>query len=198
VGDSSFIQQFISDNKLEDQLILIGNRSDINEIYKRIDIYINTYPYGGGLMIQYALLHKKAILALNKPALYYTRIDKVIDKELGEEYIISSPEKFIQTANKLIQDKAYRQEYTDALSSKYDIHKVFDEILTALLHGKFVPVSKIDYIDIDIKEVARFHIESDNSYVSQYFSVKYKYLKDFNKLYFQRLRVLHKIYRILN
>lgn len=45
-------------------VFLIGDRHDINEVFKHSDIFLNTYPIGGGLMTQYAAANSKPILSL--------------------------------------------------------------------------------------------------------------------------------------
>ena len=65
IGESEFIVEFLEKHELENQIKLIGNRKDLDFIFSKIDIYINTFPYGGGLMMYYAAKYQKPIIAFN-------------------------------------------------------------------------------------------------------------------------------------
>jgi hypothetical protein len=107
-GDSLQIEKFISDNGLEMRFILLGHRTDINEVFKHCDIYLSTYPLGGGLMAQFAAINSKPIIS-------YSTIDKV--SSWPEETVCqfkkikitsTNLNDFFLEAHKLISDSDYR------------------------------------------------------------------------------------------
>lgn len=61
-GNDRPLKAFIKRHKLRERIIVIGNRSDINNVVRNIDIYVNTFPLSGGLMTQLAALNKKPII----------------------------------------------------------------------------------------------------------------------------------------
>lgn len=61
-GDKLKLQNKIAEYGMQDRFLLIGQRSDITEVFDHCDIYLNTYPFGGGLMSQYAAQLAKPIV----------------------------------------------------------------------------------------------------------------------------------------
>lgn len=102
-GNSTHLEKFISDNKYEDRLVLLGNRKDIVEVFKNCDIYLSTYPIGGGLMSQLAAINAKPILLYKSE-----RIENVICTKKTASYKFDTVDDFITEAGKLVSDKNYR------------------------------------------------------------------------------------------
>lgn len=102
-GNSVHLEKFISENKYEERLILLGNRKDIDEVFKNCDIYLSTYPVGGGLMAQYAAINSKPILLYKS-----TEIEKEICTKRFESFKLDSIDDFVLEAGKLIKNKDYR------------------------------------------------------------------------------------------
>jgi len=177
-GDT-LLKKFIKKNKLEGRFVLIGNRRDINEVYKNIDIYFNTYPFSGGLMMQYAIGNNKPIVSLNDPELVYVRMDKLFDKPWHDKFIINDKEKYVRTARELINSAEYRQNYAKEFAEGIDITGQFETRFAALLDDRFKQET-IDMrtFEINTDAVAAFHINMDNLFFKEY-----KYLKAafFNK-----------------
>lgn len=61
-GDLNELNAKLTKYGLTERFIPIGHRSDITEVFRHCDIYLNTYPIGGGLMLQYAALLGKPIV----------------------------------------------------------------------------------------------------------------------------------------
>lgn len=179
VGGEDYLRKFIFENNLEQRFFLIGNRRDINEVFKRIDIFFNTFPYGGGLMLQYAIANKKPVVALWDERLIYTRIDKVIDKYLPDEYLISTPEKYIEIANKLIKQQSFRSSFALGLMENMDVEVIFVEKLTKLLNDNLSNhIVKLERIKVNSEAITEFHINIDNSFSSEYVPLKDRYLQN--------------------
>lgn len=60
-GNANELITFIKKNNLENSWHYLGFRKDIYEVVKHCDIYLNTYPIGGGLMCQYAAINAKPV-----------------------------------------------------------------------------------------------------------------------------------------
>ncbi|WP_129715955.1 hypothetical protein [Pedobacter sp. SYP-B3415] len=181
-GDS-LLRDFIKKHGLENRFILIGNRRDINEVYKRIDIYINTYPFSGSLMMQYAIQHQKPVLSLSDAELVFVRMDKLFDKEWDNKFIITDREKFVRIAGKLINDKQYRDDYARELADGIDTTETFAQKFAALLNNEYrqQPVD-LHSFEINTEAVANFHINMDNIFFKEYLYLKNAFFPGQNKL----------------
>ena len=103
-GDPTRLQGLIEEQGLSDRFVLLGNRTDISEVFKHIDIYIGTYPHAGGLMSQYAAINGKPILA------YKTHnIEKIVCNRNWMDFVFDSEEDLIEEATHLASDKKYRE-----------------------------------------------------------------------------------------
>lgn len=150
-GDSNLIDSFIKKNRFEKRFILIGNRSDINEVFKHCDIYMGTYPEGGGLMSQYAALNRKPILN------YMTElggflVEEVVCQNKNFNITFTDKEKFFEEAHRLINDLNYRKERGEEINSGLTTKEQFNENLLKNIHSnnnylKYQDV-KINYEEI--------------------------------------------------
>lgn len=61
-GDEKQLKAKLDQYQLSERFIIIGHRSDITEVFEHCDIYLNTYPFGGGLMTQFAAQKGKPIV----------------------------------------------------------------------------------------------------------------------------------------
>ena len=111
-GDRTHINKFILDNHFEDRFLLLGNRKDINEVVKHIDIYLNTYPMIGGLMSQYAAVNGKPILTFKDK-----QVEDVVCLKGFCNIAIEDFDELIEEANRLIRDPGYRKEKGDLMKS---------------------------------------------------------------------------------
>lgn len=81
-------------------------RDDLFQVLQHVDLYLNTYPVGGGLMLQYAAAAGRV------PLIYYRTIESrtstlVNQDRLGIEF--DDLEAWKEEAAKLIRDEAYRK-----------------------------------------------------------------------------------------
>ena len=112
-GDPEVVKDKIVEYGLENKLILLGWRNDLSELFRHSDIYLNTYPHGGGTMTQYAA-------HLHKPLLNYCPeegCDNPVECFVCQvkEAKISSygVEEFVAEANRLIRNVEYRKQKAD-------------------------------------------------------------------------------------
>lgn len=115
-GDSSIIRRFIKQNRFEDRFFFIGERKDINEVIKRCDIYINTYPMGGGLMCQMAALNSKPVLSLVNNDNKISHIENIVCQLDYQQISYSGLENFMQELDLLINDSKYREQKGESLN----------------------------------------------------------------------------------
>lgn len=126
-GDNLIFADFIKNNCYEDRIHLIGHRSDINEVFKHCDIYLNTYPFSGGLMCQYAANNAKPILSFcsnNK-----SMVEEFVCQKNFESISTFDLNSFANEAKKLIDDSKYREtkgrRMKDCILSENEFNKLF-------------------------------------------------------------------------
>ena len=107
-GNKTHFETFISDNEYHDRMFLLGQRDDINEVFKHSDIYYSTYPLFGGLMSQYAAINGIPILAYGNE-----EIESVVCTKKPAHFTFNSEESLIEEAGKLIENPDYRRERSD-------------------------------------------------------------------------------------
>lgn len=121
---SGAIKKRIKQLKIDNNFILLPFREDIASCFRNIDIYLNTFPYGGGLMCQYAA--QNAIPILNY---VNTEIEECVNQKNSVRFTSNTKESFYQEAYKLCQDKDYRQrkgkELHDCVISHSDFNLFF-------------------------------------------------------------------------
>lgn len=146
LGNSSHFRSFIVENNYEDRLILLGNRKDINAVFKNSDIYLSTYPIGGGLMSQYAAINSKPILLYKS-----NQIENIICTKRKATYKLDTVEEFIAEAEKLITNKSYRLSrgtfFKSLILNQEDFRANFDKFFlkTEFRESKFNNNEIIDY-----------------------------------------------------
>lgn len=161
IGDSFLIERFIKKNRFENRFILIGNRSDINEVFKHCDIYMGTYPEGGGLMSQYAAMNGKPILN------YMTEsggieVEEIVCQNKNCNITFTDKEKFLEEAKKLINDLNYRKKRGEEINFGLTTKEQFNKnLLQNILSNK----NQRQYQDVKINYEKIFdqNIENQNT-----------------------------------
>ena len=113
-GDMALLNGLIDKYGLKGRFIPIGQRNDIFECYKHSDIYLSSYPLGGGLMAQFAAHAGIPILALanNESG---GRIEEMVCQKQLEIITHSNMEALISEASRLINDEVYRKQRGQAM-----------------------------------------------------------------------------------
>ncbi|MEA4975153.1 MAG: glycosyltransferase family 4 protein [Paludibacter sp.] len=144
------IENFIRDRKLGSRFILLGERKDINQVFMRCDIYLGTYPVGGGLMTQMAVYHSKPVVALVDGNATSNKLEEVIFNSQTHDVTISydNIDAYYDEIEKLISNKKYREDKGKLLKNKLRSADVFNADLYSFLNGeKFVDfqLSAVNY-----------------------------------------------------
>lgn len=89
-------------------------RTDLFQVLQHVDLYLNTYPVGGGLMLQYAVMAGRIPLILARTI--ESRTLTLIDQEkLGIEF--NDLEDWKEEVRKIILDEDYRKAKEQCLSN---------------------------------------------------------------------------------
>ncbi len=181
-GNNKPFKEFIRKNNFDKRIILLGHRNDINEVIKNSDIYLNTYPLGGGLLTQYALLNSTPVIAY-------------AEKEL--------PMIFTET---MTYKKGINCTYTD-LNMFYE---KFDHLMSnykALLYDKSIvsPTRKeflVNFIKIisehtELEDIKDFNFSKER-FLELYFDIENNYLKQYDLIKFKWLGLKYFKYDFCN
>jgi len=161
-GDSSQIEKFITDEKFEKRFILLGHRTDINEVFKHCDIYMSTYPLGGGLMAQFAAIN-------GKPIISYSTFDKI--GSWPEETVCqlkkinitkTNIDDFFSETNKLITDSTYRISNGKSLQECVITIDKFNKTLEQTLKNNTNQV-QYEIVDVNIDFIFKHSIDVEKS-----------------------------------
>lgn len=144
-GDSSSIKKFIGDNNLEGRFYLLEERADFFEVLKASDIYVGTYPVGGGLMTQYCALAGLPFVALKDKEDSTEKLLSVLRDRPKYKVLFESIGECRKEINKLIRDKGYRalrgEDFCNCAPSK----ERFDSSVKEIISGSLAPKAHAVY-----------------------------------------------------
>lgn len=115
------------------RVFVTRERKDLYQIMQNIDIYLNTYPIGGGLMVQYSAAALKPTVALIRD----NHMAGILNTKHEHLCFFHKEETLIEELDKLISSKDYRdkrgsmmkdaviseEDFTDNLSSIIENHE---------------------------------------------------------------------------
>ena len=122
-------------------MFLIGQRDDIVHVFRHIDIYLSTYPIGGGLMTQLAAVNKIPILAFADKNISCKHLDALLPygKYGNEPFTKDNLTSFHQYANRLINDVSFRRQEGTKLQQRL----ISPELFNRLLYDHYFRLRKI-------------------------------------------------------
>ena len=127
-GDKTYIEPFMDQYK--GRAFYTDERDDLFQILQHIDIYISTYPVGGGLMIQYAALAGKAPLILDPN---HFAVELLINQDkIGLELLSEDDVK--KELTKLISDSDYRRNKNELVKNAIITEEDFVQNLHKILY----------------------------------------------------------------
>lgn len=133
-----------------ERILLIGNRSDIDEVFEHIDIYLSTYPMIGGLMSQYAAMHGKPIIAYREKGDIMNEVEEIINNFQQSFHSCTSISDMIDYATKLIHDVKFRQAEGKILKEGLMTPQRFDDLLSCYYKDQGAKLNwEKDEIDYD-------------------------------------------------
>lgn len=158
------ILEFIKNNHLENRLILIGERDDINEVFKRIDIYLGTFPFGGGLMSQYASVNKKPIVTYNPESSSFSDMEKIVCQQKEIHFSFKNLPDLLGNFERLVLDERYRIEYGEEFGDCVISPTQFKDELEYILINT-TSLRKFNDIIIKNDEIVEWYLEINNLYL---------------------------------
>lgn len=174
-----------------DRVLQIGVRRDIDEVFKRCDIYLGTYPMTGGLMSQYAAKHKKPIIAYCDKDDVMNAVEEFVDYYGSGFKSLSSFDELTVYASKLIHDEAFREEEGNRLhEGMMDEERFKTEFLSLISSGKTSFSWKKDDINYEAFFERYLDLENNNGFMATQDIVAKLKAKSITKLKGFRLNML--------
>lgn len=174
----SYIENGISNLKEKDRIFIIGSRKDIDKVFENIDIYLGSYPFGGGLMSCYAAILQKPILAYADKNDLGNQIESLVNIFGNSFKTTTSFEEFKEYATKLIKDDIFRRNEGLNLHATSMTEKKFNDILEIILNNNNSPLSllkiRIDYKDFINLNLRRESLEPLRIIYFLYYLFRYK------------------------
>ena len=125
-GNEVEVNKAVARQKLDNRFVTLGWRQDISELVNHCDIYVSTYPHGGGLMGQFAARAGKPILAYdpagNKEIEHLTCQIKMVD------FSFTNMDRLIEEAVRLAADDLYRKEKGEQIKECVLREEQFNEL----------------------------------------------------------------------
>jgi len=169
-GDKAPFEKFISENGYSNRLFLLGNRSDINHVFRKCDIFLTTYPITGGLMAQFAAVNSKPILSFSSADIPCNSVESLLtfDRTNQDDKITyDNLEDFLALAKKMINDKNFRNNKGASLKKHVITVPKFEALLYANIHSINQPL-KYQKLNIDYERFQNLYIEVENKFLPTY------------------------------
>ncbi len=162
-GDAMYVKNKLKEYGIENRFLLIGWRDDISELFRHSDIFLNTYPHGGGTMSLYAAHLKKPILSFEPDDKRPNPIEKFICQKDTCKVSSFGEDDFLAEAEALIKDKEYRQQKAErtyrCVMSEGTFNAVFK--IVSETHQNMIPF-KIDDVIGETDKLRKKKIDFHN------------------------------------
>ena len=178
LGRSRYIEKQVEKYGIADRFHLLGFRKDIVELMQKMDIYMGTYPMGGGLMTQLAVREGVPIVQYVSEGLSNSVGEFVDCCDRNQSFVFDNKTDFLEEAKKLINDKVYRRERGTEIQSKILSASRFDTELYQLLFNKNSQYKVSEYF-VDLSQVRKNQIEIENDVTHDFprIIVKSRYMR---------------------
>lgn len=139
------LKTFIESNGFEKNVIPIGFRSDINEVFSNCDIFMGTCPMSGGLMSQYAAVNAKPILQYYPPERFPdNETESVICVHQQMKISFTDKREFLNEARHLINDANYRTTRGKEIQSCMLTEKEFNQLFIKCMRNHITPTPIVE------------------------------------------------------
>lgn len=143
-GNFSYIKNFITSNNLEERFLLLGNRKDIDQVFKHSDIYINTYPVTGALMGQFAAINSMPILSFKDKGAE----DEICTKKHAS-FVFEDLDALVKEGIRLVKDEKYRKErghfFNRLVSTREDFCNSFSKQFSTNISSRSITLIPVNY-----------------------------------------------------
>ncbi len=161
-------EKFIRRNHLEQRFHLLGQRRDIRAVAERMDVFINTYPFGGGLMCQLAAGCGLPIVIYAANGLCES-IEEFLCVRADERPRVTykTEEDFFREVDRLITDEAYRQKQSERIKSFVLKPEEFQKQLKCTIEYEIPPITPVCH-EVDYEKRKQINIDTENGILHRY------------------------------
>ena len=155
-GDFSCLEKFREENDFQGRVFFYPERKDVFQVFKRCDLYLNTYPLMGGLMTQYACMAGKIPITLNPNGATDTNnADELLLGKSGVKIQFETQEACEKALDFYLDNPEALKKDGEKLRQEIIEPKFFEECLWSCLNGKKeFPAPMRDY-QIDAEKFAQ-------------------------------------------
>lgn len=164
-GDSSMLKTKIGLMKNSRRVILLGERKDINEVYKHCDIFLSTYPRLGGLMTQYAAMHSLPIISYAMTEDVGYNVECMVNHKFRSLKTFHTFEEIKEYASKLINNNKFRK--SEGVKNKNAII-TSDDFVSLLNKALTIYSTDLEWNEDVIpnyEKIQDFYLENENKYL---------------------------------
>lgn len=196
-GEETLMKGKIAKMKNADRVVLIGNRKDIDEVFRHCDIYWGTYPISGGLMAQFAAMHSKPIIAYTDANIIACNIEGVVNHFGNGVKTFHDVPDMLAYASRLINDERFRigegRKNHDSLMTSNKFVEEFALLMSTHTNIREWETEKIDYAAFE-----SIYIDVENNYLHSGISIliyklKYSFWFQFPELLPITLPIFYKL-----
>lgn len=166
-----YAEAFVRDNHLEKRFHLLGQRRDVKAVAEKMDIFINTYPFGGGLMVQLAAKCglPVVIYAANKLC---SSIEEFLYIEDNNRPGITfeEDEAYYQEIKRLINDVEYRRMQSKKIRQYLLSPDKFQSQLQRAIDSDISQITP-EVHDVDCEQRRRINIDTENTVLHRYHGI---------------------------
>lgn len=162
-GDQIQMTKKLTEYGLTDKFLLIGHRKDITELFENADIYLNTFPIGGGLMTQYAA--QKGIPVISYCTSTTSKVEEFVCQKNWIQLSYDSIEQVVEKVKRWVENKNERQDFGSKVQECVITPEYFNQLVEDYLNGNCIgitstlgkeknmhelnPLDKIEYEEIN-------------------------------------------------
>lgn len=120
--------------KFPGKVFHISERKDLYQLMKNSDLYLSTYPFAGGLMIQYAVMASCIPLTLQRKGA--NDIDGILREQDSSGLFFSDIDELENAAKKVLTDEEYAANLKNDMQGRIITEKEFEKELNNIIKEK--------------------------------------------------------------
>ena len=136
-----------------DRVFYTEERADLYQVLKHCYFFLNTYPLGGGLMMQYAAAACKIPLTYSNNSV----LDGILIKQQGHQFEFNDYGSFIKMIEKCLDSSSFTEKEGIAAKKSIITEEEFDNTLYEIINSK--PQCVENVCDIDIASFRNSYLE---------------------------------------
>ena len=178
-GNDKPIKAFIKKYNLNNKLIILGDRKDIDQVMKHIDIYINSYPMMGGLMSQLAAVNNIPIVGYTDEALFsYNDVEDFLQSKSRGLLVKTTVADFLSYFSQLIINDKERERNINATKKCVISPEQFNILLLKNIQTKnHINKDLINGVIIDINSVRDVYIDAEKNFIKDHYRILWNTLR---------------------